>query len=271
MGKITSDVRFAITPEWVLDADVSDRAVRLYAVLNRYANVKDTASPSRKTLADRLRCSPDSIDRALVELDALGAIDRTPRRRPDGSRTSNEYHLRVQPRGHPSASAPRPPSAPATSHPSAPVPRHEREQGMNENNDEREQSMAPTAPSAFDAFWNTYPRHDGGRQHARDAFDRAVRRGADPGTIVAGAWRYAADANREDAFTAHAATWLNQGRWDDPPLPARSSKGGAADRILGAAVAERRREQSDGERDQDERGPGIDGAARRGLPGARLE
>lgn len=66
---IRVDRRFAIIDEWVLDLEVSDRALRLYAILLRYAD-KDThkAFPSRRTLADRLRCSPKSVDRAIAEL-----------------------------------------------------------------------------------------------------------------------------------------------------------------------------------------------------------
>jgi hypothetical protein len=63
-----------VTPEWVLDAAVSDRAVRLFAVLNRYAGTNETAWPSRKTLAERLGCSVDSVDRALAELVAIDAV-----------------------------------------------------------------------------------------------------------------------------------------------------------------------------------------------------
>lgn len=66
---IRVDRRFAIIDEWVLDLDISDRALRLYAILLRYAD-KDThkAFPSRKTLAERLRCSPKSVDRSIAEL-----------------------------------------------------------------------------------------------------------------------------------------------------------------------------------------------------------
>ena len=78
--KIRSDRRFAIIDEWVLDLDISDRAIRLYAVLNRYAD-KDTnkAFPSRQTLADRLRCSPKSVDRALDELIQFGLLKKQQR------------------------------------------------------------------------------------------------------------------------------------------------------------------------------------------------
>lgn len=88
--------RFAMTPEWVLFSEtLSDRAVRLYGVLHRYAD-KETgrAFPARRTLAGRLSCSVDSVDRALRELVAAGAV--TKRRRLDvkGDQTSNLYTVR---------------------------------------------------------------------------------------------------------------------------------------------------------------------------------
>lgn len=74
---IRIDRRFAIIDEWVLDLDISDRAIRLYAVLARYAD-KDThkAFPSRKTLAARLKCSPASVDRASIELVDAGLLQK---------------------------------------------------------------------------------------------------------------------------------------------------------------------------------------------------
>lgn len=74
----------------------------------------------------------------------------------------------------------------------------------------------------FDDFWRAYPRRVGKRAAAA-AWGRAVKRAA-PETIIAAAEAYAADPNREPAFTAHPTTWLNQDRWDDEPLPARSQR-----------------------------------------------
>lgn len=85
---------FTIIPEWVLDAPISDRAVRLYGVLRRYADDVGKCWPSRAALADRLTCSADSIDRALAELDDLGAIRRQPRA-DDRGQTSNLYWIKV--------------------------------------------------------------------------------------------------------------------------------------------------------------------------------
>jgi len=77
---------------------------------------------------------------------------------------------------------------------------------------------------AFDAFWTAYPRKVG-KPKARAAFLAAVRRGADPERIVAGAVAYRDDPNRSAEFTAHPTTWLNRDGWEDEPLPSK----GAAD------------------------------------------
>ncbi len=74
-GALTVDDFFAPVPEWVLDAAVSDCAVRLFAVLLRYGQTSGARMPSRATLARRLRkASTDTVDRAMRELVALGAV-----------------------------------------------------------------------------------------------------------------------------------------------------------------------------------------------------
>ena len=45
---------------------------------------------------------------------------------------------------------------------------------------------------------------------------------ATPEEILQGATRFASDPNRVPTFTPHPATWLNQGRWSDEPLPPRT-------------------------------------------------
>jgi hypothetical protein len=94
MTKIHTEVRFSIVPEWVLDADISDRAVRVYAILARYADSETLqAFPSRETLAKRANCHWRSIDRAIDELVTLGAITKTHRKNGDAFQ-SNVYTLR---------------------------------------------------------------------------------------------------------------------------------------------------------------------------------
>jgi len=78
---------------------------------------------------------------------------------------------------------------------------------------------------SFDEFWEIYPRK-AGKQEARKVFQRALTN-ATLAEILAGARRYADDPNREPQYTAHPATWLNQGRWSDDPLPPKKPENGA--------------------------------------------
>jgi len=77
-------VSYAQVPDEVLDSAVSDRAVRLFALLAKYAGLPDGARPSRAKLAERLRCSKWSVDRALAELIEAKFVQRTRRWDLDG-------------------------------------------------------------------------------------------------------------------------------------------------------------------------------------------
>jgi len=92
--------------------------------------------------------------------------------------------------------------------------------------------------SGFDAFWAVYPRKVG-KIGAKSCYDRAVKKGADPRQVIAGAVRYRDDPNRAEEFTKHPSTWLNQGCWDDAPLPARRSGAGRLDRVTQAVQKNR--------------------------------
>ena len=94
-NKIFTDTGpFAIVPEWLLDSELSDRAVRLYAILSRYADSDGYSWPSRKTLADRLRRSVNALDRAVRELVESEVLIVTARYSEHGDRTSNGYALK---------------------------------------------------------------------------------------------------------------------------------------------------------------------------------
>jgi hypothetical protein len=91
---INSDLRFSIIPEWVIDADISDRAIRLYSILARYAdNETLQAFPSRETLAKRAHCHIKSVDRGIQELIDIGAVLKAHRRNGE-SYQSNIYTLK---------------------------------------------------------------------------------------------------------------------------------------------------------------------------------
>jgi DNA-binding transcriptional MocR family regulator len=92
--KVTTETKFAIVPEWLVYAEVSDVAVRLYAVLARHADQNGRSHPSRSRLAELMRCSTKTVDRAAKELAALGALDVNDRFR-GKAQTSNEWHIRT--------------------------------------------------------------------------------------------------------------------------------------------------------------------------------
>lgn len=88
------------------------------------------------------------------------------------------------------------------------------------------------ADDPFEDFWKSYPRRDGAnpKAPARKKFLAAVKSGADPQTIIAGARRYAAECQSKQQigtpYVAQAITWLNQQRWGDyqPSVSARPNE-----------------------------------------------
>lgn len=98
-------------PQWLVDSQVSDRAVRLFALLAvKYAD-KDNyaaASPTRRQLAEDLRTptrdgrtspvSRASVDRAISELERVGALVVEQRGARGVAQVANMYRLqRVRP------------------------------------------------------------------------------------------------------------------------------------------------------------------------------
>lgn len=76
-------------------------------------------------------------------------------------------------------------------------------------------------PDRFDEFWTAYPRKVA-KQPAVKAWKAALKRGEDPAHVIAVARRYATEkANSDPRHIAHASTWLNGCRYDDPIEPLR--------------------------------------------------
>lgn len=93
--RLASRATFAVIPSWVIRAG-SSRAVHLYAVLADMAGRDGAAWPSRRTLADAIGVSVDTVDRAVTELVDLGALSVEPQTH-DGRQTSNLYLLNHTP------------------------------------------------------------------------------------------------------------------------------------------------------------------------------
>lgn len=67
---------FALVPEWFLRCRPSPKALYVYTWLARYADTKGSTFPSRRTLANACNMSVASVDRALKELQKMGAVER---------------------------------------------------------------------------------------------------------------------------------------------------------------------------------------------------
>jgi hypothetical protein len=202
--KIASELRFSIVPEWLLYSNISDRAVRLYGVLARYAdNTTHQAFPSRETLADHLQCCTKSVDRASEELIQLGAMTKQHRHN-----SSIIYTLKVVEGG-----------------------RHHSPGGWTGESRGVDTGVELTITtkldplkrellnSSFDDFWNIYPKKQD-KALALRSFEKALQR-ASIEEILTGAARYRDDPNREALFTKNPSTWLNADAWLNEPLPDR--------------------------------------------------
>lgn len=87
---------YCIVPRWIARSAISDRAVRVYVVLSLYADHESgVAYPAQQTIAEACGgCSIDSVDRALKELVAAGAIVIEARRQPGNQQQlTNLYHV----------------------------------------------------------------------------------------------------------------------------------------------------------------------------------
>lgn len=74
-----------------------------------------------------------------------------------------------------------------------------------------------TYPEAFERFWSAYPKRVA-KKRAHEKWGAAVRDGADPETIVAGAVGYArlcAVEDRPDSKIKYPEGWLSSGRFED--------------------------------------------------------
>jgi len=84
----------------------------------------------------------------------------------------------------------------------------------------KENQLEENLLANFGEFWDNYPKKLA-RRGAFTAYKAALRR-ATAAELLEGVKRYAGDPNLPPtAFIPHGATWLNQDRWLDGPLPER--------------------------------------------------
>tara|TARA_R100001129_G_scaffold179513_1_gene156424 strand:+ start:137 stop:865 length:729 start_codon:yes stop_codon:yes gene_type:complete len=228
MEKVTrspSDVRselgpFAIVPEWVIDAEISHGALRLYALIARYTNSDQTAWPSRGTLADRLRVSKDTVDRYLKELVCISALAIEHRRETtkDGNmmNRSNLYTLLVS---QPDVAASvRPPSG------------NDAARGSRTDAAQNYSQLEPELRNdLFDQFWNAYGKKTG-KKKAKEHWKKEVKDEITANLAIRKAAEQAAVT--EPQYRKDPERWIRDHRWDDEIVSAEQPLKGS-----GATIA----------------------------------
>lgn len=263
---VAADQYFAIVPEWVLDDTRTANAVKLYALLRRYADkASGEAHPSRRTLATRMRFSrPQTIDPIIDELVEIGAVVVHERWTEAGDRDSNGYTVMSTPPnrvGAPPARGGVPETAqqvgaPAAHKPESPEP----------ESDEPENTLAhggaagllggieveETDPvlDSFERAWKAWPRSES-RKAALRSYRIAAR--SLPVTALERftiAWAEGASAviaasttpKEQKSRTPYLVSWLNGERWTEaPPVPDRdvnAARGEAQRSDLGRLAAQ---------------------------------
>lgn len=236
------------------DGDLRPSAVRLAIILvNEFVNGDEfrdsgtlSAWPSADRLAGELGMTRRGVQKGTDSLVERGHLDR---QIGGGWKVTNRYTLRFKdeiPRTgvHCNGSELRTPVHPfgakTVNSRSGKLRTPVHPNPLKEPIDEREST--DSLSEAFKGFWNQYPRR-AGKKTAEKAFGKAVKEGASPQDIIAGAMRYAAERDGQEArFTKHPSTWLNAGCWEDEPAPQGANTRQSNQRMSAAEFARRREE-----------------------------
>jgi biotin operon repressor len=189
---------------------------RARGVLLEILSRPDNWRVSGDSLARSGKEGRDAILTALKELRDCGYIRMVRERKEDGTFVTNNYVYDT-----PQDVVPRPenPTTDSVQTPSPEKPSTGKPQSDYQGILEELSKKNLDINNEFEIFWNIYPRKIA-KKAAELAFARAAKH-TPVAIILSGAGRYAKDPNRVEAYTAHAATWLNAHRWLDDPLPQR--------------------------------------------------
>lgn len=254
--RVGRDVRFSTVPEWLIYADVSAYAVRVWAVIDRKADT-DTgyAEVPLATIARLARCSVNTVKKAIAELEDIEALEvERGRLTTEGDPDSNAYMLLSSDPSRRDGGGSRG-DLPGPS-------RDDLREGHDVTDGVGHEVATKTKASIesperklsvrdrFDEFWTVYPRKVG-KGAARAKWCQRVKNGADPEVLIVAGRRFAEwcvlalECGELEAmkFIPHAATWLHQERETD--VLTRPGKAPAAASRVDRARAEHKRRYGD--------------------------
>ena len=205
-------VRYRTIPESILFGNASDKAIRLYLILDSYLGRNETAWPSRRTLADDLKCSLKTIDRTLQELATLGIVTITHRYRSDGSFTSSDYRLTSP---HECREVASPMSLGQVTNDAAIRNTIEGTPNTFMINPKVDRRTNRPYADEFESVWALYPKKRG-KDEAYAAFVARVRAGVDVATLKQAVINYASiRAGQNPEFTVGGKRFFNPSYWKD--------------------------------------------------------
>tara|TARA_B100000315_G_scaffold228300_1_gene236895 strand:+ start:237 stop:926 length:690 start_codon:yes stop_codon:yes gene_type:complete len=196
----------------VFDQRLGNAALRVFAALGVYADKKGTCYPKLRTLGDSFGISKQTVHKHIEELVNLGYVEKSQRKREDGSNSSCEYHIKSrQPEVNTRQPEANTPSASEVNTPSA--------SEVNAYNDPLNDPL--NGNDVFEKFWQKYPSrkpHSNPKKPALKKFTAAVKNGTEPEAIILGAENYAKyvqQENIEPKYVKQATTFLNQNCWEE--------------------------------------------------------
>lgn len=213
-GHHSFDSHFTQIPNaWLRDSRLSLKAIGLLAQLMSH---NPGWNMSIRSLAHANGCGTDTIKSAIEELEKYGYLTRSDQKHDDTGKWSDFDYTTNDPFEE----------VGVTRNPVTVKSRHGETGHKEEHNSLEEQVLENNKrtngdfDSLFDPFWVYYPRKEN-KQSARRAFKSALKV-VDAETIIEGAKRFGSDPNLPPTqYIPHAATWLNQSRWENGPLPER--------------------------------------------------
>jgi len=169
-------------------------------LLANYADHNYSSYPSNAKLADLCGCDERTIKRAIKTLVEDGLVRVTPRYTADGKQTSNSFTI-VRYGGDIFEGVGVTKMTPDTIR-DIPVIKESKRGDKN------------VYPKEFLEWWNLYPRNDGSKKKAFEAWVKA-QPFIDQDDLVNATKLFAQSCHGKDkTFIAHATTWLNQRRWE---------------------------------------------------------
>lgn len=208
---------------WAWEIELAMPQKFILVALADMADEELSCFPGQETLARMTGASVRTVGRALADLEAQGLLTREQRRRKDGFRSSDRFVLHIDRSPSHVSESQVTDSHMTEGHLTLATTSPDSVSDLTRQSGRALTTRRTTSeqPDGFDAFWSLYPRHVA-KVAARRKFETVTRK-VPPAVVIAGLRRWLAAADLSDEkFIPHAATWLNQGRWEDEapePVP----------------------------------------------------